>query len=90
MRWTNLPLRTRLAMWIARLLPHRVHMAIWLCALDELIDDERDYLQHVEIHEEDGSIELTDAVRYIKIDSLRRRIWRDELGATLTKGGLNA
>lgn len=85
MRWTKLPLRTKIAHWFVRLLPHRVHMVIWLCALDELIDPERDYLQDVEIHDDDGTIEFSSVVRYTRIDRLRRRIWRDELGATLER-----
>ena len=84
MRWKP-PLLSRIALSATRFVPERIYFAIWIAALDELQDPKKDWVQEVEIHDPDGSIEYSSVVRWIRLDKLRRRIWREKLHATLEK-----
>lgn len=82
------PPLSRLALRVAQLLPRRVFFAAWIGALDELTRSDGEWLRSVEIHERDVNGNLNcvvycDVVEFIAIETLRRRIWRDELHATV-------
>ena len=84
MRW-KAPLLSRVALFATRFVPSRVYWSIWISALDELEDSTSGWSQDVEIHEPDGSVEYSTVVRYVRLNTLKRRIWREKLHATLEK-----
>jgi hypothetical protein len=72
------PALSRLALWVAhRLTPGRVYWAIFISALD-YVDDQ---CEPIDDHHADGSRSLYDGISNIKIENLKRRIWREKLKA---------
>ena len=77
MKTYKIPLRSEIAFWVTRLLPNRVHAWIWINAYDEL----REHCRDVKITDDDG-FTLTSVVDEIRIETLRRKMFRDYLHAT--------
>ena len=79
-KYYRIPLLSRVALWVAhRLIPYRVYAAIQIATYDQI--DE--YTRKINHHNEDGSIELFDAISRTKIESLRRKLWYNFMKATI-------
>lgn len=79
MRVYEPPLLSRIAIWVARhVIPDRVYAAIMIATYDGL----EEHYRAVDHHEEDGSRELFDAVSAVRIETLRRKLWYNQLKAT--------
>lgn len=74
-KW-KLPLLSKLAWFVARKLPNRVAGVIWLEAYEEL---EKHY--RAVWTEENDCFEHFDAVSAVRIESLRRKVFREFLKA---------
>jgi hypothetical protein len=74
------PLLPRLALWVAlHAIPDRVYAAIMIMTYDSL----EDHYRAVNHHNEDGSRELFDAVSAVRVEKLRRNLWRNQLKAAV-------
>lgn len=77
-KW-KLPLLSKLAWWLARKVPDRVAGAIWLEAYNEL----ESHYRWVHELDDDGSHTYQDTVSAHRIETLRRKVFREFLKAEL-------
>lgn len=75
----KIPLLSKIALWVSRwLIPNRVHAWIWINAY---VDLDRHY-RSVKIMDEDG-FTLCDAVDSVRVENLRRKLYREYLRCTV-------
>lgn len=83
-KYYEVPFLSRVAGWVAfYLLPVRIHAWIWITAYQDLDDHYRD----VDHHNPDGSRHLFSAVSAVQVENLMRRMWREQLKATVDERG---
>lgn len=78
MKIYKLPFRSRVAMWVSDQLPIRVKACIWIDCYND-IDQYMEFIRH---HDDDGSISCYDGIGEIRVENLRRKMFREYLKAT--------
>lgn len=75
----KIPVMSKIAGWIARRLPDRVYAWIWIAAYEALDD----HYKSIHELEDDGTESYYHGISAIRIEGLRRQLFRDYLRATI-------
>lgn len=81
MKRYKIPFWSEVASWIAWILPNRVRAWVWISAYDNL---DQHYRWICEI-EDDDARSYYDAISAIRVENIRRSLFREQLKATYKK-----
>lgn len=81
MKRYKIPFWSKVASLIAQQLPYRIHAWIWINAYDSL----QAHYRHIHELEEDGVESYYDGISAIRVENLRRGLFRNYLKATLVE-----